>query len=414
MRNNSKSVAERFVGIIKRNILVSATIIFAVILLIVSFALIEITKIKDERDARKAYEALSEEEKMLYEQDFSLAKDAYEDVNAVINEYFTALSNGDVDYISEVSQSASVNNLDNIVVKSDLIESYSNITCYTQAGYAENSYYVYVTYYFKTYDFDELIPGVIGIYLIKNDDGSFTIVRRDEISDEVKKNFYVAFMSQDVQDIYNQVILEYSQILDNNEKLKAFMATGFNEKQTDGLVEVNVERLAEEKALKEQQTEVETPKIEIVKANTSVNVRTSDSGTAERLGTVSEGTELTRLENRLNGWSKVVYEGKEAFIKSEYLDVIGIKEDDGTVVAVTEKNGDNNTSTGNTQKTDTEIKYVTAVDNVNIRAEADIDSDRVGFAYNGEKLEFVEKMSNGWTKVKYNNKECFVKSDYVQ
>lgn len=414
MRNNSKSVAERFVGIIKRNILVSATIIFAVILLIVSFALIEITKIKDERDARKAYEALSEEEKMLYEQDFTLAKDAYEDVNAVINEYFTALSNGDVDYISEVSQSASVNNLDNIVVKSDLIESYSNITCYTQAGYAENSYYVYVTYYFKTYDFDELIPGVIGIYLIKNDDGSFTIVRRDEISDEVKKNFYVAFMSQDVQDIYNQVILEYSQILDNNEKLKAFMATGFNEKQTDGLVEVNVERLAEEKALKEQETEVDAPKIEIVKANTSVNVRTSDSGTAERLGTVSEGTELTRLENRLNGWSKVVYEGKEAFIKSEYLDVIGIKEDDGTVIAVSEENGDNNTSTGNTQKTDTEIKYVTAVDNVNIRAEADIDSDRVGFAYNGEKLEFVEKMSNGWTKVKYNNKECFVKSDYVQ
>ena len=351
---------------------------------------------------------------MLYEQDFTLAKDAYEDVNAVINEYFTALSNGDIDYISEVSQSASVNNLDNIVVKSDLIESYSNITCYTQAGYAENSYYVYVTYYFKTYDFDELIPGVIGIYLIKNDDGSFTIVRRDEISDEVKKNFYVAFMSQDVQDIYNQVILEYSQILDNNEKLKAFMATGFNEKQTDGLVEVNVERLAEEKALKEQETEVDAPKIEIVKANTSVNVRTSDSGTAERLGTVSEGTELTRLENRLNGWSKVVYEGKEAFIKSEYLDVIGIKEDDGTVIAVTEENGDNNTSTGNTQKTDTEIKYVTAVDNVNIRAEADIDSDRVGFAYNGEKLEFVEKMSNGWTKVKYNNKECFVKSDYVQ
>ena len=80
---------------------------------------------------------------------------------------------------------------------------------------------------------------------------------------------------------------------------------------------------------------------------------------------------------------------------------------------------DNNTNTNTNNNTannndDGEKKYVSAIDNVNIRSEADIDAERVGFAYNGDKLEFVEKLSNGWTKIKYNGKDAYVKSDYVQ
>ena len=75
-----------------------------------------------------------------------------------------------------------------------------------------------------------------------------------------------------------------------------------------------------------------------------------------------------------------------------------------------EENDNDNKDKDKNKKTE----YVTAIDNVNIRAEADIDSERVGFAYTGDKLEFVENLSNGWTKIKYNGKDCYVKTDYVQ
>ena len=178
------------------------------------------------------------------------------------------------------------------------------------------------------------------------------------------------------------------------------------------------ERIAAEQAQLDDDNANQGPVRERVKATTSVNVRSSDSETAERLGTVSEGAILTRIESKLNGWSKVEYEGKEAYIKSEYLQVV---DSDGNAVEENNTNtqADNNTNTNTNNNTannndDGEKKYVSAIDNVNIRSEADIDAERVGFAYNGDKLEFVEKLSNGWTKIKYNGKDAYVKSDYVQ
>ena len=108
---------------------------------------------------------------------------------------------------------------------------------------------------------------------------------------------------------------------------------------------------------------------------------------------------------------------KEAYIKSDYLEVVDSDKNNNDDTGNTDDNtqtAQNNTDTSNNNNNDGEKKYVTALDNVNIRAEADIDSERVGFAYNGDKLEFVEKLGNGWTKIKYNGKDCYVKSDYVQ
>lgn len=409
--NNTKSVIDRVMNIVKKNMLVSATVVFAVVLCLVAVILVRVTEAKEEREARLAYEALSDEEKALYEQDFTVVKDAYEDLNTAISEYMTALADNDVEYIRKVSPTASENKLDNIDVRSELIESYSDITCYTQNGRSENSYYVYVTYLMKLNNFEEYIPGIIGMYVVKHDDGSFIIFRKDDMPETVKENFYVAYMRQDVQDIYNQVSLAYNETLESNEELKDYLDNKYSVEVKTDMAELITEKAEEAKALEEENSEPEVPKVEIVKAITSVNVRTSDSETAERLGTIGEGTELTRLENKLNGWSKVQYEGKEAYIKSEYLEVIGVKDADGSVTEVAE-NDDNDTP--DTTATTTDTKYVTATDNVNIRAEADIDSDRVGFVYNGDKLELVEKLSNGWTKIKYNGKDAYVKSDYVK
>jgi len=415
MKDNSKSLLEKVWIIVKKNILVSATLVFVVILLIVSIALVGITRVREKKAAQRAYDALSEEEKALLDQDFTVVKDAYDFINRAMTDYLNALADNNQAYLKENMFSISSNELDNVEVKSRYIDHYDNIVCYTQQGYEKESYYVYVTYdiYFK--DIDTPVPGIIGLYYAKDSLEKYRIFKQNNMSSLVLQNFYIAYMQQDVQDIYNQISLKYNETLESDEELNDFMLS-YQDIMNSDMVALNEERerIASEQA-QDDDTVNQGPIRERVKATTSVNVRSSDSETAERLGTVSEGAILTRIEAKLNGWSKVEYEGKEAYIKSEYLLVV---DSDGN--AVEDNNTDNNQTANNTTNTTTtnnddgEKKYVSAIDNVNIRSEADIDAERVGFAYNGDKLEFVEKLSNGWTKIKYNGKDAYVKSDYVQ
>lgn len=411
MKDSKKSVFEKLLILFKKNVLVFSTLIFIVILIVVAIAIAGISKIKDEKAKELAYAALSDEEKALLNQNLTLVKDAYPEVNKASEGYLDAIANKNLPYLKEHLFEISTNEIDNITVKSNYIDYYDNITCYTQEGYEDDSYYVYVTYDLHIVGFEEGVPSIIGFYYAKDSTGVYRIFKQDSMSSDVVENFYIAYMQQDVQNLYNQISLSYNETLESDEKLKDFM-DGYDELIKNDLVTLIAERIAEQKAKEEEEKVVEGPVVEQVEAVTSVNVRASDSETAERLGTVGEGTVLTRLEAKLNGWSKVQYEGREAYIKTEYLNVVG-----GAVPEIETQQVVENTTTTTTNKDDknkTETKYVTANDNVNIRAEADIDSERVGFAYNGDKLELIEKLSNGWTKIKYNNKECYVKSDYVQ
>ncbi len=417
MKDNSKSLLEKVWVIVKKNILVSATLVFVVVLILVSLGLVAAARIRENKARQRAYDALSEEEKALLAQDFTLAKDAYDFVNDAMTKYLNALAENDQEYLKQCLSDVNSNELDNIAVKSKYIDFYDNIVCYTQQGYADESFYVYTTYDLHIVDIETSVPAVIGIYYAKDAEGVYKIYKKNYMSTEVLENFYIAYMQQDVQDIYNQISLSYNETLESDEKLSDFILS-YHDIVNEDMVALNEER---ERISAEEDTGVETsgPVRQNVKALTSVNVRSSDSETAERLGTVGEGTIIVRVEEKLNGWSKVEYEGKEAYIKSQYLQVV---DENGNVVEDTPdtNNDDNGTDTTTTTTTatgnnnDNETKYVTAIDNVNIRAEADIDSERVGFAYNGDKLEFVEKLSNGWTKIKYNGKDAYVKTDYVQ
>ena len=412
MKDNSKSVLEKVWIIVKKNILVSATLVFVVILLVVSLGIVGITRIREKKARERAYAALSDEEKALLAQDFTVVKDGFDFINKAMTDYLNALASNDQSYLKQNLFSINSNELDNIEVKSKYIDYYDNIVCYTQQGYETDSYYVYTTYDIHFIGYETPVPGIIGLYYAKDSTGVYRIFKKNHMSSDVIENFYIAYMQQDVQDIYNQISLKYNETLESDESISDFMVA-YHDIMNDDMVALNEERerIAAEQATDDDQGN-QGPVRERVKATTSVNVRSSDSETAERLGTVSEGAILTRLEAKLNGWSKVEYEGKEAYIKSDYLEVV---DSDGNTVTE-ENSNDTQTVTDDTSNNNDngEKKYVTAIDNVNIRAEADIDSERVGFAYNGDKFEFVEKLNNGWTKIKYNGKDCYVKSDYVQ
>ncbi len=62
-----------------------------------------------------------------------------------------------------------------------------------------------------------------------------------------------------------------------------------------------------------------TEKEEKVWATRDVNVRKGASTNAQKVGRLHEGNGVTRLAKGNNGWSRVLFEGEECYIYSEYL-----------------------------------------------------------------------------------------------
>ncbi len=400
-----KAIKAFLVNFIGKHSLITATALFAVVVAVVAMIVFPIAN----RDVSTTGDKVNEstEEVSIEDnekddiQDLTLQYDAYPEINEVMVAYHKALAENDVEAIQNYLLYVNENELVNIAVKSEYIESYEDIHCYTQEGFEEGSYYIYVSYQLKMTEFDTTIPGLIGLYYCPNEEGQYHIYRKADMSETVLDNFYAAYMKQEVQDLYNTLDLQYHEVLDANPDIKTYM-DGFEAMVTEEMVNMIAIREASE-ALEASEsesasseatseTESEEPVVtETVKATTTVNVRSSDSETADKLGKVSTGTTLTRLEAKVNGWSKVLYEGEEGYIKSEFLEVVSTETQDAPA------NG-----------------YVTVKENVNIRESASETADRIALAYQGTKLELIEHMSNGWTKIKYNGETAYVKSEYVE
>ena len=63
--------------------------------------------------------------------------------------------------------------------------------------------------------------------------------------------------------------------------------------------------------------ETETVPAYATATTSGLNVRSSDSTQASSLGKIGKGTRLQVLEVRVNGWTKVLYNGSEGYIKTE-------------------------------------------------------------------------------------------------
>ena len=388
-------------NVIKGHYFVSSCIIFVVICGII--ALVAVLALKqDAGESGEGEEVVAVQDR---ERDLSLKTNAYDFINSAMTDYYTALANNDQDKIKEYVEYISDNELFNIAVKSNYIESYENITCYTQDGFAPDSYYVYVSYDIKMVNYETTLPGLVGLYYAPNGAGKYYIYRRDDMDQELVSDFYDAYSVQEVKDLFTQVTDDYNVAIASDPALAEFMG-GFETLVKDEMAKLIAIDEAGEAANGNAGTETGTTDgdgnetttpvnnaPEIVKATTKVNVRASDSENAEKIGSVIEGAELTRLETKVNGWSKIIYNGQEGYIKSDYLVPVG---------------GDD------TQATDADKTYVTVSENVNVRKEASMDAERVVLAQAGDKFELVEKLSNGWTKVKYNGQDAFIKSEYVQ
>lgn len=346
------------------------------------------------------------------------------DITELINEYYTAQVNGDSDTVRRL-----VNDIDDKVVMrieetSKYIEGYPTLDIYYKEGPKENTYLVYVCSKVKFIDYDEPVPGMTVHYVCQRDDGSYYINRSDE-GEEAELNYIGEVnLQDDVIDLSNKVTAEYNNMVAESTELRQLIQDVNEEIEKnigEALAQAEADNASENpEGADTDSGEAENPEtvtvVTKVKATDVVNIRSSDSETADKLGKAALGEEFDLIEKIENGWSKISYNGQEAYIKSEYLEDVETME-----VAANDNVGDaggneNNTSTDNTQSNDdmTTTGKVTVIENVRIRSGASENSEKIATAYVGQQLDLIMKQADGWTKIKYNGKVAYVKSEYVE
>lgn len=336
--------------------------------------------------------------------DTALELNAYPEVNALIATYFQAMADGDADRIASIQSSMDDMERIRIVELGKYIESYPVIEVYTKPGPEEKSYLVIA--YNKTimsyYPEDE-IPGYASFYVCAKEDGTLYI-NQDDVTDEVSEYIRKVVLQDDVVDLCNRIEVEYKELCIEKPELFSYitqveqelktaagivLAQQISESEEGGSVsDPNAGEGESTGGTEEPETPVQTGPL-YATTITTVNVRSSDSETADRINKVPANTKVEVLEQRPNGWSMIVYDRTEGFIKSEYLNLVE--------------------SASNAEI----IGTVTTSTNVNVRIAPSQTAEKLGVAVGGTTMDLIA-LEDDWCKVVYNGQIGYVKAEYVQ
>ncbi len=321
----------------------------------------------------------------------ALQQDAYPDVTNFVALYLSARASDNEDALRASDVNIDDIELVKIRVTNEYVENYENVTCYTKPGPYENSYIVYAVYDVKLYNWDVTAPALMTLLVCTDEEGGLYIYSGN--LDENIANYISQVSDQtDVKDLMTKIDAQYHEVLDENIEYADYIAE-INENIKDAVgQELAAAAIIEDTADDEPETTAEEALATFeVKVTDTVNVRASDSEFADKVDQVSAGTILNCYEQQANGWSKVDYNGEIAYISSQYLERLDFEEVDES----------------------TAIGTVKIKETVNIRSEANTDSTILGAGYAGETYPQLSEDENGWTKIIYNGREAYVKSEYL-
>lgn len=365
-----------------------------------------------------------------------LEQDAVPEINELFSAYYTAMVEGDTATMDRLVDKLDATEILKAEETSKYIESYPVLEVYTKTGPKEGTYIAYVYNEVKFYDYDKPIPGMRAYYVCIDENGDYYLNEDGEEDQNVLNYIRELTLQDDVIDLNNRVAVAYNNMVAEDDELVDFIVdlnaeidknVGEALARAEGSVSLEADAGSETEGEPTTADESEEPEetastepttiVTRVRAIDVVNIRKSDSETADKLGKAAVGDEFTLLEEKGNGWSKISYEGGEAYIKSQFLEPVETmqadasddnnEEDEPDTTTQTTTQEDNNSAPASTGT-------VTVKENVRIRASASENGEKLGTAYVGEKLELVMKQADGWTKIKYNGKTAYVKSDFVE
>lgn len=354
--------------------------------------------------------------------DVGLEENAYPEVNELIMKYYKAMEENNTDALTEIISPLTDSVLIRFTEWAKHTQACPSVNIYTKPGPREDSYIAYVVADIQIVGYEGTVPGLASFFICKNDAGNYYINMEEEIDKEEADYIIALNFQDDVVDLSNKVSADFNQLLQSgSEAAQVFLKV--EESITKGIQEALLaEQKAEqpEEAAAEEEAGQEVPQETAIakkaKAIDVVNMRSSDSEKADKLGKAQIGDEFDVLEERANGWTKLTDGTKEFFMKSEYLEIFSEEPAEASQQTETEAGEETQTeqeapAAGNSPGSD---GYVTAKTTVNVRKSASETGERLGTIYMGEKLELMMNQADGWSKVKYQGQTAYVKSEFLE
>ena len=135
----------------------------------------------------------------------------------------------------------------------------------------------------------------------------------------------------------------------------------------------------------------------LISAN-QLNVRTSPNENGQVIGTLHKNDKVNVLDKSIDGWYKIDFNGRRAYVSSKYINLISYKNNE----VKTEVKKEPIEGTG-------KVNINTAL---NVRQASTTNSRIIGSLKGGEKVNIISE-SNGFYKIEFNNSYGYVYSKYI-
>ncbi|MCR5157055.1 MAG: SH3 domain-containing protein [Butyrivibrio sp.] len=373
--------------------------------------------------------------------DVTMEENAYPEVNAIVERYYTASAAGDAETLSEIYRGLEETEILKAVAASEYIDRFENITVYTKPGPREGCYVAYVYNEVKLLEYDGTVPGLETLYICTDDDGTMYI--NGDIADAAEIDYIKQISVQaDVVDLNNRIATRYNEMVSADEKLAELltrMRSGIQVAVGEGLAtaEASTPDESAAEATTEEQPGTITVTKRVIKALDVVNIRSSDSVTADTLDKTTQGQEFKELERLDNGWSKVEYKNGVAYVKTEFFETVSeetevipvenneeqddaSKDSDEQEETQADDNAGDNAATQQKTTTDSKVDSnaktgkMVVKETIRLRKGQGTDTDSLGTIYAGSTVNVIEQYSNGWAKVEYNKNTGYIKSEFLR
>jgi len=371
-------------------------------------------------------------------------------VNDLINRYYTATAEGDEEVIRSVYRGL----VDSEIIKANLtstyIEGYESIKVYTKKGPIAGSYIAYVYNMVKLNKYEKAVPGLETLYICTDEATNELYINGEQEDSQILEYLRKCSLQADVVDLNNKVASQYNEMINADDNLARILTSMRKELQEAVGRELaqNASEEASEAASSEAASEASSEEAETVTktvytlkaTHDSVRIRQSDSTEGEILEEVNSGAEFKEIEALPNGWSKIEYNGGEAYVKSdlfervssETVEVPADESSEGSsemadaaanaAAKLVESNNANNKDSKDDDKDADKDKEdsssgktgkMKVIDTVRLRKGQGTDSAILTNVMVGSTVNVIEQYANGWAKVEYDGQTGYIKSEFI-
>ncbi len=296
-------------------------------------------------------------------------------VNALIEKYFLASTHGNTGTLKEIIRPFTESDEAAAARKSEFVESYDNITCYTEDGVDEGTYVVFVYYDLKFPEVDTSVPG-LETWIVSSDENGNLFINKDmeSISEDMSTQIEELLKREDVVQLFESVDAKMQEALLADENLKALY-------EQMGGKSAEKEKLEEDDGTSQKTEATEAPVGQVEREMVAVvelEIFEKPSEDDSPIGKLSVGSFVWVDKNVEGGFSYVDKDGTVGYVKTSGLATY--------------------------QPVDEEIKAT-----INYYSSCDSDAPVMGTITSDKSYYCTLEYSNGWRQIIVNDTKVYIK-----